>query len=81
MSDKLDMHCVGAKFVPRLLTVDQKHLCWDKPGTAATGNDNENFRNNITTGNETWVYGSDIETKVQSSQWVADQSSRPKKHA
>jgi len=25
---------------------------------------------NIITGNETWVYGYDVETKMQSSQWM-----------
>jgi hypothetical protein len=33
----------------------------------------------IVTGDETWVYGYDIETKLQSSQWVGQGSPRPKK--
>lgn len=37
----------------------------------ATANDNENFLNKIIIGDNTWVYGCDIETKVQSLQWVA----------
>ena len=31
-------------------------------------NADENFLKNVITGDETWVYGYDVETKVQSSQ-------------
>ena len=34
---------------------------------------------NIITGDETWVYGYDVETKVRSSQRVSKTSPRPKK--
>jgi len=33
----------------------------------------------IVTGDETWVYGDDVETKARSSQWVGQGSPRPKK--
>jgi hypothetical protein len=33
----------------------------------------------IITGDETWVYGYDPETKLQSSQWRSPSSPRPKK--
>jgi hypothetical protein len=33
----------------------------------------------VITGDESWVYGYDPETKVQSSQWKHQTSSRPKK--
>ena len=39
----------------------------------------ENFFKTIVTGDETWVYGYDVETKAQSSQWVGQESPRPKK--
>ena len=42
-------------------------------------NTDENFLKNVITGDETWVYGYDVETKVQSSQWVRKSSPRPKK--
>jgi len=42
-------------------------------------NTDENFLKNVLTGDETWVYGYDVETKVQSSQWVEKSSPRPKK--
>jgi hypothetical protein len=42
-------------------------------------NEDENFLKNIITGEETWIYGYDVETKAQSSQWVSQGSPRPKK--
>jgi len=39
----------------------------------------ENFMGQIITGNKTWVYGYDPETKRQSSQWKSADSPRPKK--
>jgi hypothetical protein len=42
-------------------------------------NSDENVLKNVITGDETWVYGYDVETKVQSSQWVGKSSTRPKK--
>ncbi len=41
-------------------------------------NADKNFPKNVT-GDETWVYGYDVETKVQSSQWMGKLSPRPKK--
>jgi len=38
-----------------------------------------NFLKTIVTGEETWVYGYDVETKAQSSQWVWQGMPRPKK--
>jgi len=40
---------------------------------------NENFLKTIVTGDETWVYGYDIETKAQSSRWMGQGSPRLKK--
>jgi hypothetical protein len=39
----------------------------------------KNFLKNVITGDETWVYGYDIETKAQSSQWKGKSSPRQKK--
>ena len=38
-----------------------------------------NFLNTVITGDESWVYGYDPETKAQSSQWRHPSSPRPKK--
>ena len=54
-----------------LVTVSQEPL--DRSNT------DENFLKNVITGDETWVYGYDVETKMQSSQWVGKSSPQPKK--
>jgi hypothetical protein len=45
-------------------------MCWSAPTV---------ILKIVITGNETWVYGNDPETKVQSSQWKHSSSSRAKK--
>ena len=60
------MHCVAVKFVPRLMTSDQQahcvQVCQDLPDHSE--NDKE-FLSKIITGDESLVYGYDVETKVQ----------------
>ena len=74
------MNRVSAKFVPRLLTDDQKENRAEiSQELLANANGSENFLKNIITGDDTWVYGYDVETKRQSSQWMGKGSSRPKK--
>jgi hypothetical protein len=76
---KLEMHLVVSKFVPCLLTQDQRDsriaICQellDRPS------EDENFLKRIITGDVTWVYGYDVETKMQSSQQVGKNSLKPK---
>jgi len=79
-TEKLLMRRVSAKFVPRLLTGDQKENRVEiNQELLANTTGNENFLKNIITGEETWVYGYDVETKMQSSQWMGKGSPRPKK--
>lgn len=40
---------------------------------------NDSFLNNIITSDEMWMYGYDVETKTQLSQWVGKLLQRPKK--
>jgi hypothetical protein len=62
------MRRASAKFVPRLLTDDQKENRVEiSHELIANANGNENFLKNIITGDKTLVYGYD-ETKMQSSQ-------------
>jgi len=74
------MRRISARFVPRPLSNDQKALrvsvCREFKQQAR---DNPKFISNITTSDETWVYGYDPETKQQSSQWKSPNSPRPKK--
>jgi hypothetical protein len=71
---------ISAKFVPRLLSDDQKAHCISvcrEPKQQAT--DDPSFICIIRTGDKTWVYGYDPETKQQLSQWKSPNSPRPKK--
>ena len=74
------MRHISARFVPRLLSDDQKAhrvcVCREQQDR-----DDPNFISNIITGDETWVYGYDPETERQSSQWKSPNSPRPKKGA
>ena len=80
LSAKLQTCRFSAKFLPRLLTDDQKENRVEiSQELLASANGNENFLKNIITGDETWVYGYDDETKMQSSQWMGKGSPCPKK--
>lgn len=80
LTEKLNMHRVAAKFLPRLMTDEQKaHRVDVCRQLLEQSNGDETFLQRIITGDETWVYGYDIETKVQSSQWIVKGSPRPKK--
>jgi len=60
-TEKLQMRRVSAKFVPHLLTDDQKENHVEiSQGPLANANGNENILKNIITGDETWVYGYDV---------------------
>jgi hypothetical protein len=70
---------VAAKFVPCLLTDEQKeNRVAVSQELFDRSNDDENFLKNVIIGDETWVYGYDVETKVQSLQWVGKSSPRKK---
>ena len=62
------MKRVSAKFVPQLLTEDQKNnrlnVCYDL--REQVGNDSQ-ILSNVVTGDETWCCGYDPETKQASS--------------
>jgi hypothetical protein len=63
-------------------TVLLQNLChvFDKKQTVSRSVRNRLIVQLLTkTGDETWVYGYDIETKAHSSQWLGKSSSRPKK--
>ena len=80
LTENLQMRRVAAKFVPRLLTEEQKqHRVQVCQELLEMANDNENLLKQVITGDETWVYGYDVETKVQSSQWKTKSSPTPKK--
>jgi histone-lysine N-methyltransferase SETMAR len=80
LTDVLGMTRVSAKFVPKLLNFDQKqrrmNIAQDMLNDV---NDDPDLLKRVITGDETWVYGYDIETKAQSSQWKNPGEPRPKK--
>ena len=80
LTEQLNMHQIAAKFVPRVLTQDQKDsrvaICQELKETVIN---NPTLLLNVITGDESIVYAYDPETKLQSSQWKSPGSSRPKK--
>ena len=80
LADNLNTRRISARFLPRLLSDDQKaHRVFVCRELKQQARDDPNFISSIITGDETWVYGYDPETKQQSSQWKSPNSPRPKK--
>ncbi|UYV83427.1 hypothetical protein LAZ67_23000974, partial [Cordylochernes scorpioides] len=80
VTEDLDMIRTSSKFVPRILTEEQKEVRMDvrKNMVEMTRTDPE-WMQKIITGDETWVYQYDPETKRQSSQWIERGEPKPKK--
>ena len=80
LTEELHMKRVAAKFVPRLLSEDQRvsrlDACREMKHQLKTDSE---ILSKIITGDESWCYGYDLETKQQSSQWKSASSQRPKK--
>jgi len=76
----LNMHRVAAKFVPRILTPEQKEhrvaICQELRQRAV---DDPSFMSRVITGDVGWVHGYDPETKQQSLLWKSPGSPGPKK--
>ena len=71
---------MAAKFVPNLLNFDQKTRRMTIAQEMLNDvNDHPDLLKKVITGDESWVYGYDIETKAQSFQWKHTESPRPKK--
>ncbi|UYV82794.1 hypothetical protein LAZ67_22000882 [Cordylochernes scorpioides] len=76
----LGMRRFAAKFVPKLLNCDQKHNRMNIANEMLDSvRDDPNLLQRVITGDEAWVYGYDVETKAQSSQWKLPHEPRPKK--
>ena len=70
LTDDLALRAVSAKFVPKLLTMEQKQLRLEvAQDMLDSANSDPEFLNIVMTGDESWVYRYDQETKAQSSQW------------
>jgi hypothetical protein len=73
------MHRVTAKFVPRILTADQKqwsvNVCKELHQIAYN---DVTFLYRVITGDESWIHDYDPEIKQQSSKWKSPNSPRLK---
>ncbi|UYV67791.1 hypothetical protein LAZ67_5002075 [Cordylochernes scorpioides] len=78
----LGMRRVAAKFVPNLLNCDQKqHRMNIANEMLDSVRDDPNLLQRVITGDEAWVYGYDVETKAQSSQWKLPARTKTEKSA
>jgi hypothetical protein len=69
----------GGKICAKLLSQEQQQLHLEVArDMLECANRDPEFLKTVITGDETWVYGYDLETKVQSSQWKHSSSPRPK---
>ncbi|UYV75457.1 hypothetical protein LAZ67_13000336 [Cordylochernes scorpioides] len=70
VTEDLKLKKTPAKFIPRFLTNEQKlcRLATFEDMMEMTRTDPE-WKDKIITGDETWVYGYDPETKPQSAEW------------
>ena len=76
----LGMTSVCAKFLSKLLTTEQKDLRSEiAQDNLEMVSDDENVLKKVITGDESWVYGYDPETKQQTSQWKRPDEPRLKK--
>ena len=64
--------CAAANIIPKLLNFEQKQRC------SRDVYDNPDLLRKIINGDESWMYGYDIETRVQSYQWKRSEKPRPK---
>jgi len=82
LTEQLNMYRIAEKFMPRVLTQDQKDsrvaICQELKETVIN---DPTLLLNVITGDENIVYAYDPETKLQSAQWKSPGSPRPKKHA
>ncbi|UYV68738.1 hypothetical protein LAZ67_6000605 [Cordylochernes scorpioides] len=80
VTEDLKLRKTPTKFIPRFLTNEQKlcRLATCENMLEMTRTDPE-WKDKIITGDETWVYGYDPETKRQSAEWRGQGEPRPKK--
>ena len=76
----LGIKCVMAKFVPRLLLIEQKeHHATVGNDLIQTATNEPDSLKKVINRDESWVHGYDLETKAQSSRWKSPGSPSLKK--
>lgn len=79
VTENLNMRKVCAKLVPRVLSNDQKTTRKTiSQELLDRVSEEPDLLNNVVTGDETWVFEYDPQTKRQSSEWHTSSSPRPK---
>jgi len=80
LCNHLKMRRVADKVEPKLLTFEQKSIRQSiSEDILSRVNSDDTFLKRIITGDETWIYGYDMEIKIQSNQWIFLGKPRPKK--
>jgi len=79
LKEDLNMKRVSTKFVPQFLTEEQKNNRWNVCYNLReqVGN-NRQILSRVVTGDETWCYGYDLETKQVSNHWKTHNSPKSK---
>ncbi|XP_011251320.1 histone-lysine N-methyltransferase SETMAR-like [Camponotus floridanus] len=81
LSDHLGMRKLSARWMPRLLTIDNKRnrVTISKECLALFNRNSNEFLRRFITVDETWIHHNTPETKEQSKQWISRGESAPKK--
>ena len=77
LHENLLLHKLCAKFVPKMLTIEQKERRRSTCQRIET--EGRDWMKSIITGDESWVFQYDSGTRRQSRQWVEAGGERPKK--
>ena len=76
-TNDLGMTRVAVKFGPKLLNFDQKQHRINIAPQTDSDRDDPNLLRRVITGDESWIYGYDVETKAQSFQLKLLHEPRP----
>lgn len=80
VTGEMQMRKVCAKLVPKILTDEQRELRVQRSQELLDLIENDpDFLNSVVTGDESWIFEYDPESKRQSSEWHTSESPRPKK--
>src|SRR5436190_11375660 len=81
LNQHLDMRKLSSRWVPRLLTLDQKRVRMkiSRALLAQFRRNKSKFWRRLITVDETWIHQYTPETKIQSKQWTAKGEPAPKK--
>lgn len=79
VTEELQMRKVCAKLVPKVLTDEQKDTRVVRSQEMLELFEDDDFLETVITGDESWIFAYDPETKRQSAEWHTTSSPRPKK--